>query len=137
MRSNVPHITAALAVAGAVALSGCGGSSKPQYCSDRSTLEKDVKALGDIKVLSSGGPQQVKAQLSKIESDARALVSSAKSDFPTQTSAIDSSLSTLRSAAQSLPSSPSAKQLATVATDVTQVVTAVQDFVNASNSKCS
>lgn len=132
--------TAVLAVAPlaiALALGGCGGSSKPGYCSDRSTLEQSVKDVGNVNVLQSGGIKQLQSQLQKVETDARTLVSSAKGDFPSETSAIDSSVSALKTAIQGLPSSPSPSQLATVATDAKAVVTSFQNFKKASDSKCS
>ena len=132
--------TAVLAVAPlaiALALGGCGGSSKPGYCSDRSTLEQSVKDVGNVNVLQSGGVKQLQTQLQKVETDASTLVSSAKSDFPSETSAIDSSVSSLKTAIEGLPSSPSPSQLATVATDAKAVVTSFQNFKKASDSKCS
>ena len=112
------------------------GSSKPSYCSKRSALEQSVKGLGNVDV-KSGGFDAVKSQLKKVESDATTLVNSAKSDFPDETSAIDSSVNKLTTAAQQTPSSPSATQVATLVGDVADVATAVEDFTEASNSKCS
>ena len=68
-----------------VALAGCG-SSKPAYCSARTNLENSVKGLTNLN--SSSGVSGLKAQLSKIETDANTVISQAKSDFPSQTSAI-------------------------------------------------
>jgi hypothetical protein len=118
-------------------LTGCGGSDKPKYCSDRSNLEQSVKDLGNVQVTQSGGLQQLQTQLKKVETDATALASSAKSDFPSQSSAVQSSVSALKSAVAGLSASPTAQQLAPVGLDVKNVVTATQDFTNATSSKCS
>jgi len=120
-------------VAGLVALSGC--SSPPAYCSDRTNLQNSVKALPSV--TSSSGLSGLKSQLTKVENDAAALVSSAKSDFPSQTSAITSSVNALKSAVQGLPPNPSAAQILAVATDVSAVKNAVKSFSNATQSKCS
>jgi len=125
---------ACLGAAGLVALAGCG-ASKPGYCSDRTNLENSVKGLSSLSF--SSGLSAVQAQLKKIETDANALVSSAKSDFPNQTSAIKSSVDAFASALKALPSNPSAGQVATVASDGARVVSSVNSFVDASSSKCS
>ncbi len=125
---RVPLVLATAAAA--VALAGCG-SSKPAYCTDRTDLQNSVKGL------TSSGISGLKSQLKQIQSDASTLVSSAKGDFPSETSAITSSVNTLKSSVTALPSSPSAAQIATVTRDAAGVVSSVKSFVDASNSKCS
>jgi len=124
-----------LAVAGLVALAGCGGSSKPTYCSDRSNLESSIKGLTSLNA--SSGISGLKTQLTTIQSDAAQLVSSAKSDFPSQTSAIKSSVAALQSAVKALPSNPSATQLGPVATAAASVVSSVKSFTDVTSSNCS
>lgn len=128
-------LIALLAVVVAIAVAGCGGNSKPAYCSDRSNLENSVKGLTSVSL--SSGVSGLRSQLTKIQSDAKTLVDSAKSDFPDQTSAIRSSVDTFSSAVRALPASPSAQQIATVGTDAASVVSSVGDFTSASSSKCS
>jgi hypothetical protein len=113
-----------------VALAGCG-SSKPAYCTDRTNLQNSVKGL------TSSGISGLKSQIGQIQGDATTLVNSAKSDFPDQTSAITSSVNTLRSSLSALPSSPSAAQIATVTKNAASVASSVKSFTDASNSKCS
>ena len=115
---------------------GCGGSSsKPSYCSDRSNLKDSVNGLTSVD-LKSGGVGALQSQLQKVESDAQSLASSAKSDFPDETSAISSSVSTLSGTVKQLPSSPSAQQLAAVAVDLSGVASAFKNFSNATSSDC-
>jgi hypothetical protein len=118
-----------------VGLAGCGGSSKPAYCSDRSNLESSVKGLTSLDA--SSGISGLKAQLTTIQSDATKLVSSAKSDFPSQTSAIKSSVAALQSAVKALPSHPTATQLGSVAAAAAGVVSSVKTFTDATSSTCS
>jgi hypothetical protein len=125
--------TMVLLAATLMALTGCG---KPQYCSDRSDLEKSVRDLGNINVLQSGGVSQLKSQLQTVQTDAQKVASSAKSDFPSESSALQSSVSRLKGAVQSLPPSPSRQELAPVAADATAVVMASRNFKNATDSKC-
>jgi len=118
-----------------VALAGCSSSSsssssKPAYCTDRTNLENAVKGLASLNI--SG----LKAQVQMVQSAATALVNSAKSDFPSQTSAITSSVDALKSAVAGLSSTPSAAQLATVTKDAANVVSSVKSFTDASSSAC-
>jgi hypothetical protein len=126
---------ASVAILIAVALAGCGGSSKPAYCSDRSDLENSVKDLPSV--TSGSGVSGLTSQITTIKSDATSLVDSAKGDFPTETSAVKSSVDTLASAVKALPSSPSSTQIAAVAADATSVVSSFKSFSDASKSKCS
>lgn len=125
---------ACVAAIGAIALSGCG-SSKPAYCKDRSDLSASIKGLTNLS--SIGGLSGLQSQLEKIQSDANSVVSSAKSDFPTETSALTSSVDGLSSAVKALPSSPSIGQIAALAPAASNVVNAVKGFTNATSSKCS
>ena len=65
---------AALAVAGVIALAGCGDSDKPAYCSDRSDLQDSVNGLPDA--AKSGNLDTLRSQIETIRSDktTRALV---------------------------------------------------------------
>lgn len=124
----------AVATVGLLALAGCG-SSKPAYCTNRSNLQNSVKGLASLNA--SSGVSGLQSQLKKIQTDATALVNSAKSDFPSETSAIKSSVASLQSAVKGLSSSPSAGQIATVTSAATSVVSSVENFSSASSSKCS
>jgi hypothetical protein len=117
---------AAIAV---VALAGCS-SSKPAYCTDSANLQTSVKGLTSV------GISELKSQLTTIESDAAALVNSAKSDFPSQTSAITSSVDALKSSVAALPSSLSAVAIATVTKDASNVQSSVKSFTDPTSSQC-
>jgi hypothetical protein len=133
------RVTSSLAIAGVLAvlavLAGCGGSSKPGYCSDRSNLESSIKGLADVD-LASGGLNALQQQLQKVQSDAKALVSSAKSDFPSETGALQTSVTSLSDAIEQLGSSPSVQQVAGLVPEVQSVTSAVKGFTEATSSKC-
>ena len=80
MRSSrlwgVPAAIAVVAV-----LSACGGSSKPSYCQQTASLKQSVQDLGSVNIV-QGGTSALTSALSKVQTDASAVVSSAKSDFP-------------------------------------------------------
>jgi hypothetical protein len=129
------RVLLALVVAtGVVALAGCS-SSKPAYCADRTSLETSIKGLTSLNV--SSGVSGLKSQVAVIQSDATALVGSAKSDFPSQTSAITSSVDAPKNSVAGLSSSPSAAQIATVTKDAASVVSSVKNFTDATSSQCS
>ena len=134
-RAAIRTAVATVAAGTLIALTGCGSSSKPAYCSDRTNLENSVKNLPSV--TSSSGVSGLKSQLTTIESDATAVVSSAGSDFPSQTSAVKTSVDALQSAVTALPSSPSASQIAAIGLASKNVVSSVKSFTDATSSKCS
>lgn len=125
---------ALVAVIALVALAGCG-SSKPGYCTARTNLENSIKGLTSLNA--SSGLSGLQAQFQKIQTDANAVVSQAKSDFPSQTSAVKTSIDSLASAVKSLTTSPSAAEIAAVASSASSVVSSVKSLVDATSSKCS
>jgi outer membrane murein-binding lipoprotein Lpp len=127
-----PAVTLCVLVASAL-LAGCG-DSKPSYCSKADQLELAVKDLSEIDL--SKGVSSVTSAASKVESSATAAVNAAKTDFPTETGQIESSVSTLKTAVDQLPSSPSTSQIATLALDIKSVVDAVNGFVSQTKKKC-
>lgn len=60
----------------------------------------------------------------------------AKSDFPTETSALKSSIDTLSTTVKEAASSHSVATIAQIPTQPSAVVTAVNNFQSATNSKC-
>jgi hypothetical protein len=122
------------ATAALVAASGCGGGGKPGYCADRDQLQSSIKDLTNLSP--SDGLSGLQSKLKTIQSDATTLVDSARSDFPSETSAIRSSVDALAADARALSSSPSASQLTTLATDASNVVSSVRGFAEATSSKC-
>jgi hypothetical protein len=125
----------AIAVAAALlAIAGCGGSSQPAYCSQRTSLQNSVNDLTNLN--SSSGVSGLKSQVQKIQNEAGKVVSSAKGDFPSETTAIKNSVDALKGSVAALPSSPTAAQIGTVVQKATSVVTSVDSFQSASKSKC-
>ncbi|MFT4048419.1 MAG: hypothetical protein QM648_01115 [Solirubrobacterales bacterium] len=121
-------LTAVMAVA---FLTGCG---KPQYCSDLTTLQTSVKDLPSQ--ATNKGVSGLKSQITTIENNAKALVSSAKSDFPTESSAVESSVNQLTSSVSAVASTPTASQVTAVALNASAVVKSVQSFASATESEC-
>jgi hypothetical protein len=121
----------------AALLAACGSSSSDTsaYCDDRGNLQQSVSDLKGVNV-ASGGVDAIQTQLATVDSNAQALVASAKSDFPQQTAAISASVDALDSSAKGLGAAPSAAGLVSVGQDVSGVVTAFQGFSDATEDKC-
>ena len=134
-KRNLWRLAVALALTLVLGGAGCGGGGKPGYCSDLDQLEQSIKDIGGIE-LTSDVREDVTNALMKIESNARATVASAKSDFPDETAAIDKSVSRLQTSARRLADSPSAETAAGAAVDLKALATSVNDFADASKSKC-
>ncbi|HEU4703634.1 MAG TPA: hypothetical protein VFS37_14220 [Conexibacter sp.] len=133
--SRVPREAfATLLVCVPLALGACGGGDTPGYCADRSQLESSIQDLADVNP--SQGLAGLEAKLRTIQSDANALVASARSDFPDETDAIETSVERLSSDVSALPSNPSTAQVAALASDASSVVGAVSAFVDATQSEC-
>ena len=124
----------ALAAAALVA-AGCGSDSKPDYCSNVSDLQQSVDDLKNVQ-LNSSTLTTLQTDLQKVQTNADAVVSSAKQDFPSETSALKSSVSTLSTTIQQLPPSPTAQQLLAVAPQISSTVTATKNLSSATKSAC-
>jgi hypothetical protein len=131
--SKLPRAASLIAVAALMLLAGCG---KPQYCSDRNELQQSIQDLRDVEALQSGGVSQLRSQLQEVEANAQKVVSSAKGDFPSESSALQSSVSRLKGTVQQLPESPSRQEVGQVAANVAGVATSFREFRSATESKC-
>jgi phage-related protein len=118
-----------------VLLAGCGGSSKPSYCSSVNDLKNSIKALPSTDVIKNG-TSALQSAFSKVQDNATAVVDDAKSDFPTETTAVKNSVDALSNTVKQVSSSPSAATIAQLPGEVSAVVTAVQSFTSAASSKC-
>jgi outer membrane murein-binding lipoprotein Lpp len=118
---------------GSVVWLGCG-SSKPEYCSKTDDLQQALSTMKDD--VTAGKVSAIQPDVQTVRKDVDAVVSSARSDFPSQTKALDSSISKLTAAVEALPSSPSVSDVVQLAGDVGAVTTAVREFKTATSSKC-
>ena len=119
----------------ALLVAGCGSSSKPAYCSNVSDLEGSIAEIKDIE-LNSGAVSTLQADLEKVKTNADAVVSSAKQDFPSETSALKSSVSSLSTAVNQLPPTPMPQQLLALTSGVESIVTAAKELSRATESAC-
>lgn len=123
-------------LAAAAFVAGCGdGSGEPAYCSNVSELEESVGEIADVE-LETGAIATLQDDLQTVQRNANEVVSSAKDDFPDETSAVKSAVSDLSTRVEQLPPSPTAQQLLPLASGVSAVVTTSKDLVSATQSAC-
>jgi len=125
----------ALVVSLSLLAAACGGSSKPDYCSNVGDLEGSVEELGSVK-LESGALETVRTDLEEIRTNAEAVVSSAKEEFPSEIGAVKSSVSKLAAAVEALPPAPTAQELVALGAAVQRTVTASKELAEATESAC-
>jgi hypothetical protein len=113
---------------------GCS-SSKPAYCADASQLKTSVNDLGNI-TINVNDLSSVNTAVSKVQADARKLATDVKSAYPSQTTALKTSLSSLETAVKSAMAQPSVTTVAAVVPLVTQVKTAADNMQTAVKGKC-
>ena len=135
MISRLPWSMLVLAIAALVA-AGCGGDDAPDYCENVADLQVSVDDVKSVQLTDSDALSTLQGELPQVRSDANAVVSSAKQDFPNETSALKSSISKLSTSIDQLPESPTAQQLAPLAQEINSVVTATQDLDSATSSAC-
>ena len=133
---TVRTLSATLAVGAVAALSACGGSDKPAYCSDVSDFKDAVSELTNVQVVENG-VSELTAAVDKVETSGQTLVSSAKSEFAPQTSALEGSLTALSATSKQLANPQTAKAaLAAVPAEVQAVKTSFDALSNSVKTKC-
>ena len=128
-------ICAAASVLILAALAGCGGSSKPSYCSSLTNLKESLKALPATDVIKNG-TSALKTNVNKVVTNAHSVVDSAKQDFPSETSAITTAVNSLKTTVNQLQQNASPTLVVQAAGNVASVGSAVKNFASSASSKC-
>jgi hypothetical protein len=115
--------------------SSSSSSSKPAYCTAASQLKTSVHNLGNV-TINIHDLSSVNTAVSKVQADAKTFASEAKSAYPSQTTALKTSLSGLATAVTSAMGQPSLTTVAAVVSSVTQVKTAADNLQTAVKGKC-
>jgi hypothetical protein len=126
-----------LAAVPVLVLSGlaAGCSSTPAYCTAAASLKTSVQNLGDVNV-AKNGLSSLQAALSQVQTSAKTFTADAKSAYPSQTTALKNSLSSLDTAIKSAKGQPPLTAAATVAPSVTQVKNSASNLQSAVKGKC-
>ena len=127
---------AALVLSGlAAGCSSSSGSSKPAYCTAASQLKTSVHNLGDVSV-ATNGLSSLQTALNKVQTSATTFAADAKSAYPSQTTALKNSLSSLQTAIKSAKGQPPLTAATAVVPAVTQVKTSASNLQSAVKGKC-
>ena len=126
-------LPAAILVLSGIA-AGCS-SSKPAYCADAANLKTSVSNLGNVNV-ATNGLGSLQTALSSVQTNASALATDAKSAFPSQTAALQNSVSSLGAAITSAKGQPPLTAATAVASSVTQVKTSASALQSAVSGTC-
>ena len=113
---------------------GCS-SSKPAYCTDAANLKTSVSNLGNADV-AKNGLGSLQSALSSVQTNANRFASDAKSAFPSQTMALQKSVSSLGAAITSAKGQPPLTAAAAVASSVAQVKTSASALQSAVSGNC-
>ncbi len=132
MRNWLLLAAAVLALSGVAA--GCG-SSKPAYCTAASQLSTSVHDLAHVSINISD-LSSVQTAVGKVQANAKTFASEAKSAYPSQITALRTSLSGLQAAVRSALGQPSLSTVAAVVSAVGQVKTAAGNLQQAASGKC-
>jgi hypothetical protein len=109
--------------------------AKPAYCTAASQLKTSVHNLGNVNV-SKNGLGSLQTAVSKVQTSATTFASDAKSAYPSQTTALKNSLSSLDTAIKSAKGQPPLTAAAAVVPAVTQVKNSASTLQSAVKGKC-
>jgi hypothetical protein len=131
------RLAATLAVGAAcAALSACGGGDKPAYCSSVNDFKDSVSGLTNLQI-AQNGVSAVTTQVNKIKSSGQQLVADAKSDFPSETTALSGSITALAATAQQLGDTQTQKAaLLALPGEIQAVKSSYDALSSAVKSKC-
>jgi hypothetical protein len=115
--------------------SSSSSSSKPAYCTAASQLKTSVHNLGNVHV-AQNGLSSLQTALSKVQASATTFAADAKSAYPSQTTALKNSLSSLDTAIKAAEGQPPLTAAAAVVPAVTQVKTSASNLQSAVKGKC-
>ncbi len=113
---------------------GCS-SSPPAYCTAASQLKTSVHNLGNVNV-SKNGLGSLQTALGKVQTSATTFASDAKSAYPSQTTALKNSLSSLETAIKSAKGQPALTAASAIVPAVTQVKNSASALQSAVSGKC-
>ena len=136
-------LLAAACSSGSAPASGTSPSGTPSatptattvVCQDAADLRTSLHNLTHSHV-SKGDVTELKSNLAQVHTDLTSLITHAKGEWQTQTSALKASLDTLQTAVSSLSSSPSASTVAGVVTALGGVAASGGSLLTAVSARC-
>ena len=130
LRSGTPLVASLLA--SAVLASGCGGSSKPAYCSSYNNLKKSIDTLTHTSITDTSALEK---NFNAVKTDAQTLAKNLKSSLGTQATAVTNSADAMVHAVEQAIASPNATTIAAVPTAVSLFADTIKGLEGV-RSKC-
>ena len=125
---------ACISAVAAVTLPGCG---KPEYCAKKTDFNSSVTTLTSVS-LTPPDPTVISTDISNVQDAGTAMINAAKSDFPSQSTALENAVNDVVATGKTL--STSKDLTATGVTLAAQLLTlnsAWNSFKTATNDACS
>jgi hypothetical protein len=113
-----------------------GCSSTPAYCTDATNLKTSVSNLSNVDV-AKNGLSSLQTALTSVQTNASKFATDAKSAFPSQTAALNTSLTALATTIKSAQGQPPVKAATAVVPAVAQVKTSASTLQSAVSNNCS
>ena len=130
---------AALALAMAALLAGCGSGSKPAYCTQVTNFENSVNTLKQVEV-SPSNISTIATDVQKVGTSSKELVSAVKTEFSPQINSMKGSVAAMEATLKELASSPSSSTLTHAVTAIPPQVEALKrsagEIQEVTKSKC-
>jgi hypothetical protein len=134
-----PIALAVTSLAAVAIIAGCGGSSKPAYCTQVTNFKNSVKALEQVEV-SPSNVNKIVADVQKVGTSAKELASAVGTEFQPQISSMKSSVAALEATVKEVAGSPSSTTVAHAASVVPAQVEALKhstaEIQEVTKSKC-
>jgi PBP1b-binding outer membrane lipoprotein LpoB len=125
---------ACIAAVAAVALPGCG---KPEFCAKKTEFNSSVTTLTSVS-LTPPDPTEISNEISNVQSAGTAMINSAQSDFPSQSSALENAVNDVVATGKTLETSTDLTATGvTLAAQLLVLNSAWNSFKTATNDACS
>ncbi len=131
-KTATPFLSVAcIAAIAAVTLPGCG---KPEYCAKRADFSSSVSTLTSV---SLSNPTEINTNVTKVQNAGTAMLNAAKSDFPSQSTALENALNAVVATGKELTTTkdPAGTGL-TFAAQLLTLNAAWKSFDEATNDAC-
>jgi hypothetical protein len=127
--------SAATSPSAAASSSAAASPSNSTLCANAAALRASLDKLRHVKV-ARGAASEITADLNSVRAALTTLVTDARGQWQTQTSALSAALDTLKTATSSLTTNPGASTVSGVVAALGQVNTAAQNLLAAVNTDC-
>jgi len=124
---------AAIAAVAAVTLPGCG---KPEFCAKKTEFNSSVTTLTSVS-LSPPDPTEINSDITSVQSAGTAMINAAKSDFPSESSSLESAVNAVVATGKTLTTTKDLTATGiTLATPLLTLSSAWKSFETATNDAC-